>query len=136
MLERSAYAFYLALLVFSLGFAWVGGLHGFSTGDFTLFALATIGLALSRWLHLQGFAHWHFQQCADSLDARSSGALWPRSDEEAARATELSALFTRLEQEPEVWARGAIRREIATRLDARPALRAEFAESLARHPEL
>jgi hypothetical protein len=109
---------------------------GFETGNYTAMCLALGGLALSRWLHVYGFAHWHFQECEDSFDIPGEPGLMPRPEAEEARAAEVAALLTQLEAEEDVWARGELRRAIEAKLEAVPALRSEFAEELAAHPEI
>jgi hypothetical protein len=136
ILERLAYVFYFVVLVCSIGFTWLGGMMGWITGNYTALLVAMAGLVLSRWLHIQGFTHWHFRECEDGMNAVETGASWPRPDREEALAGEIEQLFTRLDAEADVWARGDLRREIATRLATAPALREEFAENLADHPEL
>ena len=136
ILERFAFVLYFALLVCSIGITWLGGIVGCSTGNFTAMFWALGGLACCRWLHVQGHAHWHFRECEAALDAVETGPIWPRSDREEALAGEVAELFTKLEGEPDVWARGDLRRRIAARLEATPALREEFAGKLAEHPEL
>jgi hypothetical protein len=136
ILERLAYVCYLAVLVSSIGVTWLGWVVGVETGNYTAMCLALAGLGLSRWLHVQGYAHWHFQECEDSFDVQGEPGVMPQSEPEAIRAKEMAALLARMETEPDVWERGALRREIATRLAAAPALREEFAETLAAHPDL
>ena len=136
ILERMAYVLYFAILVCSIGFTWLGWMIGWITGDYSAMLVALSGLACSRWLHVQGFAHWHFRECQAAIDAVGTSASWPRSDREEALSGEIAGLFTKLEAEPDVWSRGILRREISTRLAAAPALREEFAEQLAGHPEL
>jgi hypothetical protein len=136
ILERLAYACYLVVLVFSIGVTVLGWIVGLETGNYSAMCLALGGLAVSRWLHVQGHAHWHFQECEDSFDVPGAPGLMPRPDHEEARAEEMTALLTRLEAETDVWARGELRREIIARLDASPTLREEFAVELAAHPDL
>jgi hypothetical protein len=136
ILERLAYAGYLATLVGSITGTWLGWLTGLSTGDFAPLLAALCGLALARWLHVQGHAHWHFQECSASLDkiGTEEGRASPRP--EKTPGAEVAELFAQLEVEDDVWARGALRREIEAKLAAAPALREEFAEALAEHPEI
>ena len=139
MLERFAYLCYMALLICSLGITWVGWMIGLESGDFRTMLLALSGLAVSRWLHVHGHAHWHFRECAESLDAIDlDGNPGPmsRSEQEERLSAEISVLFTHLESEDDVWVRGGLRREIGAKLALAPSLRAEFADSLARHPEM
>jgi hypothetical protein len=136
ILERLAYVVYLAVMVCSIGFTWLGWIMGWITGNFTVLLCALAGLACSRLLHVHGFAHWHFRECQAGLDGIETGASWPRPDREEALANEITGLFSRLEAEPDVWVRGDLRREIATRLAAAPSLRSEFVDQLAGHPEL
>jgi hypothetical protein len=135
ILERLAYACYLVLLVGSIGFIWVGALIGLETGDYTAMCLPLGGLAFTRWLHLHGHAHWHFDDCREALD-RLGAVGAEHSEREEALAAEIAALLARLETEENVWVRGTLRREIAAKLAAAPALREEFAETLASHPGL
>ena len=135
ILERVAYACYLALLVGSIGFIWVGALTGLESGDYTAVWLPLGGLALTRWLHLHGHAHWHFDACREALDRLGFiGAA--RSEREELLSEEIAGLFTRLEAEDDVWKRGELRRAISARLASAPVLRNDFAEALAAHPEL
>ena len=136
ILERLAYVCYLALLVGSIGITWLGWMIGFETGNYTAMCIAMIGLVVSRWLHVHGYAHWHFQECEDSFDVPGEPGLMPRPEGEEKLATELAALFARMEAEEDVWERGELRRQIATKLAAAPSLRDDFAEALAEHPEL
>jgi hypothetical protein len=123
-------------LVSSIGITWLGWMIGIETGNYTPMCLALGGLALSRWLHVHGHAHWHFRECEESLQVTEASGLLARPEREQILVGEIAALFARLEAEGDVWTRGEIRREIAARLAAAPALRAEFAEALAAHPEL
>jgi hypothetical protein len=134
ILERLAYACYLATLGGSLAVLWISGTVHLETGNELAMGLAFVGLALSRWLHLHGYAHWHFRECEDSLEVSGASGVIPRSEEEEARVAELVVLLAQMEAEPDVWRRGELRREIAARLAATPGLRAEFAETLAAHP--
>lgn len=137
MLERLAYAFYLGLLIFSFGLAWTGAFNGVATGDFTLVALGSVGLVGTRFLHVHGYSHWHFQQWADSLDRFGACSSPGRQSEgEAARARRTRALLERIEAEPDVWKRGELRREVGQLLEQSPTLREEVADLLAGHPEL
>jgi hypothetical protein len=136
ILERMAYFFYLALLVCSIGITWLGWMVGCITGDYTAMLCALAGLLCSRWLHVHGHAHWHFHECQAALDSVQAAESWPRSKEVEQLSSEVAGLFTKMDVEPDVWTRGELRREIATRLAAAPALREEFAEKLAEHPEL
>jgi len=136
ILERLAYAIYLLLLVGSIGVTGLGWIIGCATGDFRALWLACGGLALSRWLHVHGHAHWHFRECEDSFDVPGSPGFLPRSDVEEARAADFGALLAQFESEADVWRRGELRREIAARLARAPTLREEFATVLAEHPEL
>jgi hypothetical protein len=135
ILERLAYACYLVLLVGSIGFTWVGALTGLESGDYTAICLPLGGLALTRWLHLHGHAHWHFDDCREALD-RLGAVGAARSEHEEALAVEIAALLARLGAEEDVWVRGRLRREIAAKLTAAPALRENFAQALAAHPGL
>lgn len=136
ILERLAYVCYLALLVSSIGITWLGWMVGVETGDYRAMCIALGGLALSRWLHVHGYAHWHFRECEDSFEVAGAPGIMPRSEHEERLAAEIEALFARLEAEEDVWTRGELRREIADRLSTAPGLREEFAENLAAHPEL
>jgi len=136
ILERMAYCLYLALLVCSIGITWLGWMVGCITGNYTAMICAMAGLLLTRWLHVHGHAHWHFHECQAALDSVQTGSPWPRPDQEEQLSGEIAGLFTKMDAEPDVWARGELRREIATRLAAAPTLREEFAERLAQHPEL
>ncbi len=132
ILERLAYVIYLALLICSIGFTWLAWL----AGNYAAMSWALAGLLVSRWLHLHGYAHWHFQECQAGIDAFETGNDWPRPEAEERLSGEVAGLFIKMDAESDVWARGELRREIATRLATAPALRAEFAERLAAHPEL
>ncbi len=133
ILERLAYICYLMLMAVSIGITWLGGMVGIQTGDYTAMGIALGGLALSRWLHVHGFAHWHFRECQELLDAP---AAMSRPEAEEIAVTEIATLFARLEAEEDVWVRGAVRREIALKLAAAPGLRDDFEEALAVHPEI
>jgi hypothetical protein len=135
ILERLAYTCYLVLLIGSIGFTWVGGLIGIETGNYTAMCLPLGGLAFTRWLHLHGHAHWHFDECQASLDR--FGSTGPtRSGREELLSTEIAALFARLEAEDDVWTRGELRRAITAKLTLAPILREDFADALAAHPEV
>lgn len=135
ILERLAYACYLMLLVGSIGFIWVGALTGLESGDYTAVCLPLGGLALTRWLHLHGHAHWHFDACREALDRLGFiGAA--RSEREELLSEEIAGLFTRLEAEDDVWKRGELRKAISAKLALAPVLRNDFAEALAAHPEV
>jgi hypothetical protein len=136
ILERLAYVCYLMLLVSSIGITWLGGLIGIETGNYTAMCVALGGLAVTRWLHVHGHAHWHFRECEDSFDVQGAPGVIPRPEREEMLAEEIAALFERMEAEDDVWTRGDLRREIAAKLAAAPELREEFAEELAAHPEL
>lgn len=136
ILERAAYCFYLALLVGSIGFVWLGWMIGCITGDFTAMICALAGLLLTRWLHVHGHAHWHFEECRAALDSVQATGAWPRSEQVEKLSDEITGLFDKMDAAPDVWTRGELRREIATRLAAAPSLREEFAEKLAQHPGL
>ncbi len=136
ILERLAYAVYLTALVGSISAIWLGWLTGMATGNFQATIAGLGALALARWLHVQGFAHWHFRECAASLDALGAGEWEPRTAQDQARAVQIAALLNRLETEEDVWQRAELRREITAHLTAAPVLRAEFAAALAAHPEL
>ena len=62
--------------------------------------------------------------------------VMPRPEHEEKIAEEVEVLFARLGAEEDVWTRGELRREIMTKLAAAPALRDNFAEALAAHPEI
>lgn len=137
ILERLAYFIYLGLLACSIGMTWLGWMIGCITKDYSIMFWSLAGLVVSRLLHVHGHAHWHFHECQaalDSVQAESSG--WPRPQREEELFGEIDRLFTRMDTEQDVWTRGELRREIATRLAAAPTLRQEFAERLAKHPEL
>jgi hypothetical protein len=136
ILERLAYACYMMLLVCSIGITWLGFVIGFETGDYTAMGVALGGLALSRWLHVHGHAHWHFQKWEDSLDVVGDPGVIPRSEPEEMLVSELATLFERMEAEDDVWVRSELRREIAAKLMAAPRLREDFSDELARHPEI
>jgi hypothetical protein len=136
ILERLAFVIYLALLVCSIGVAWLGWLVGHITGHYAALGWGLAGLLGCRWLHVHGHAHWHFAECNAALDTVEASATWPRPEREERLAGEVEGLLSRMEVEPDVWARGELRREIASRLATAPALREEFAERLAEHPEL
>ena len=136
ILERLAYVCYLMLLVSSIGITWLGWMVGFETGDYTAMCIALGGLALSRWLHVHGYAHWHFRECEDSFEVTGTPGLMPETEQEESLAAQVADLFERLEREEDVWARGELRREIIAKLATSPALRDDFAESLAAHPEI
>lgn len=134
MLERLAYVCYLVLLISSIGVAWVGGMIGFETGNYTAMGLAIGGLAASRWLHVHGHAHWHFRECENSLQVAGGPELILRQEHEEQLAAEIEGLFTQLDREDDVWERGELRRAIAGRLASAPTLRDDFADQLAAHP--
>jgi hypothetical protein len=134
MLERLAYVFYLALLVSSIGAAWLGGMIGVETGNFTAIGMAIVGLALSRWVHVHGYAHWHFRECENSLQVAGGQEAMLHREHEEQLAVEIEGLFTRLDREDDVWARGELRREITGRLASAPKLRDDFADRLEAHP--
>jgi hypothetical protein len=136
ILERAAYCFYLGLMVGSIGFTWLGGMIGPITGNYTALCCALAGLLLTRWLHVYGHAHWHFEECQAALDSVQATGGWPRPEREERLSEEITGLFEKMEAESDVWTRGELRREIATRLAAEPSLREEFAEKLAEHPGL
>jgi hypothetical protein len=136
ILERLAFCFYLGLLVCSIGITWLGWMIGCITGDYTAMFCALAGLLCSRWLHVHGHAHWHFDECRAAMDSIHAAGNWPRPEREEQLSDEIAGLFTRMDAEPDVWTRGELRREIATRLAAAPSLREEFAEKLAEHPGL
>lgn len=136
ILERLAYALYLALLVGSIAAIWAGGLHGIGTGDFQPTIAGLGALALTRWLHVHGFAHWHFRACNASLDALGTGEWTRLTAQDRTRAVQVAALLDRLEKEESVWPRAELRREITAHLNAAPVLRTEFAATLAAYPEL
>jgi len=136
ILERAAYCFYLGLLVCSIGITWLGWMVGCITGDYTAMLCALAGLACTRWLHVHGHAHWHFDACRAALDSVQAAGSWPRSKRIEQLSGEIDSLFTRMDAEPDVWTRGELRREIASRLADAPCLREEFAEKLTEHPEL
>ena len=132
VLERLAYACYLMLLCCSIGFTWLGLIVGHQTGDYTAMVIALGGLILSRWMHVRGFARWHFRECQEALDHWGAS----RTEEEEVLHGEITTLFAQLDTESDVWSRGAVRREIAAKLAVAPELREDFAEALRQHPEL
>ena len=132
ILERMACVFYLAVLAGSITSIWLGGI----TGNATAIGCAIAGLLCSRWLHVHGYAHWHFRERLAAFDSTETGGGWPRAEREEKLSGELAGLFTKMEAEGDVWARGQLRREVAARLAAAPSLREDFAERLAQHPEL
>lgn len=134
ILERLAYVVYLVLLVGSIGGTWLGGMVGLETGNYTALGLALAGLALSRWLHVHGHAHWHFRECEKSLQMTGAPDALLGPERNAQLAAEIEGLFTRLDREDDVWARGELRREIAGRLASAPALRNDFADRIEAHP--
>lgn len=136
ILERFAYVVYLATLAGSISGLWLGWLTGVATGDFRAMIAALGGLALTRWLHVRGYGHWHFTQCGASLDTWGAGNWEAHTAVERAQAEEVATLLARLAVEEEVWERAELRRQIAARLAASPALRDEFAGMLAEHPEI
>ena len=135
-LERMAYVLYMGLLVFSIGGFWLGGMAGCITGNYKVMIYAMAGLCITRLLHVYGHAHWHFREIQAAIDSAREAGEWPRSEAEEKLLGEIDGLFTRMDEEPDVWTRGELRREIATKLAATPALREEFAERIARHPGL
>lgn len=136
ILERLAFVIYLMMLVCSIGVTSLGAIIGCVTGDFLAMGLALMGLGVSRCLHVHGYAHWHFRECEESLNMIEAPGFLPRSEREEALAEEITALFTKLGEEEDVWVRGEFKREIGTRLEEAPALRADFADELSRHPGL
>ncbi len=136
ILERMAFVLYMGLLICSMGMTWLGWMIGTITGHYTILICSLAGLLISRWLHVQGHAHWHFKEIQDALDSAQAPNGWPRSEAEEKLSGEIDGLFTRMDEEPDVWTRGELRREIATKLAAAPTLRQEFAEKIARHPGL
>ncbi|HSI12536.1 MAG TPA: hypothetical protein VK961_10850 [Chthoniobacter sp.] len=135
ILERVAYVLYMGLLVCSMGMTWIGWMIGVITGDYKILIYSLSGLLVTRWLHVQGHTHWHFREIREAIDA-SPDCDWVRSESEIKLSGEVAGLLTRMDEEPDVWERGEIRREIATRLAAAPSLREEFADKIARHPGL
>src|SRR5262245_25271000 len=93
ILERLAYVIYLLVLVCSIGVTWLGAMVGWETGDYRAMCVALGGLALSRWLHVHGHAHWHFREWEDSFDVPGAPGVMPRPEMEEQRAEELTALF-------------------------------------------
>ena len=134
--ERMAYVLYMALLICSIGMTWLGWMIGCITGKYTIMICSLAGLLITRWLHVQGHAHWHFREIQDAVDSAQARGEWPRSEAEEKLSGEIDGLFTRMDEEPDVWTRGELRREIASKLAAAPTLREEFAEKIARHPGL
>lgn len=134
--ERMAYVLYMGLLICSMGMTWIGWMIGAITGRYTIMICALAGLLVSRWLHVQGHAHWHFREIREILDSGHAANGWPRSEAEEKLCGEIDGLLNRMDKEPDVWTRGELRREIATKLAAAPTLRNEFAEKIARHPGL
>ena len=132
MLERLAYLCYLTLLSSSIGFTWLGWIMWHQSGHFTTILIALGGLALSRWVHVRGFSHWHFRECQKALDNWDTS----RTESEEVLHEEITTLFEQLDAEADVWSRGAVRREIAAKLATAPSLREDFAEALRQHPEL
>jgi hypothetical protein len=132
ILERLACVCYLGLLLASLTGMWLGTI----LLNWPAIGGAIAGLLVTRWLHVHGHAHWHFRECLAAVDAVKAGNRSPRVDGEEELSGEVRGLFARMEAEPDVWTRGELRREIAVRLAAQPTLREEFAENLARHPEI
>src|SRR3954471_18519648 len=90
ILERLAYVCYLVVLVSSIGITWLGWVIGIETGNYTAMCVAMGGLGVSRWLHVQGHAHWHFRQCEDSFDVPGAPGLMPRPEREEQLAVEIS----------------------------------------------
>jgi len=130
ILERTAYAIYLMLLISSLCGMLVSVMLLPQTGQFDLLLL-TLGMAaVARWLHSHGQTHWHFRTWEASLDAAGS------SDLPGNERAEFVALLVQFEAEADVWQRQKLRRELGARLAREPALRGEFAAQLAAHPDL
>lgn len=136
ILERLAFVIYLSLLVGSIGVTSLGAIIGCVTGDFRAMFLALIGLVLSRAINLQGYAHWNFGKWEDSFNFVEHPGIIPTTEQEDVLFEEITALFSKMGEEQDVWARGEFRREIGTRLAKAPALREQFADEISRYPGL
>lgn len=144
MLERLAFACFLALLIASLALTGVGVVSVLHGGDAKPALLGLAGLALVFAVRPLGYKHLHFGKWQDSFElvelAHSidhNPELGERAQAFAATLAELEALQARVATgEADVWTVQRLRHDAAAMLAAEPALREVFAAELAAHPEL
>lgn len=134
LFERLAYFIHLAVLALSIALVWLGVIAMWAAGVVSIFLWALVGLALGFWLHVIGYAHLHFQQCEESLASVDPAAIW--EEQTLGPVAEFGRVLAEFEAEADVWRRGELRRQLARRLEEKPALREIFAEELTPHPEL
>jgi hypothetical protein len=144
ILERLAFACFLALLIASMGLAGVGFIFGLHGGDARPALFGIAGLLLTLAVRPLGYKHLHFRKWEDSFEpVDGCGAFGPDpllGERAQAFAEALANLETLQQQiaagEADVWAVQQARHDVAAMLGAEPALREVFAAELASHPEL
>lgn len=138
MLERLAFAAFLALLIGSVGLLSVGLLFGVAGGDYRAAAFGLGGLLLF-FLRPLGYKHLHFRECEESIELAElrASTLSPAQEGRAlALAEALNALADLQERGADIWAVQQMRHKASAMLADEPALREVFARELADHPEL
>jgi hypothetical protein len=144
ILERLAYACFVALFVTSLGLTGTGILASLHGGDLRLAIFGFAGLALSLALRPLGYRHLHFGKWEDSLEFVDGGRTFELDPLLSERVQAFAGMLDQLETlqqsiaagDADVWEVQRLRHAAAAMLAAEPALREVFAAELAAHPEL
>jgi len=139
ILERMAFAFYLATFVGACALVGLGLIFAFVFGEVRPLCVGLAGGAFARLLQQHGYRVWHFARWEDSFEPSDASAGFGLHPEQAERLRELEDLLGSLETEDEtrsVWAVQELRHRASALLAAEPELREICAERLARHPEL
>lgn len=142
MLERSAFALHLALLVGACGLTGLGLIFAVFMGEVRPLCVGLAGGALSRIIHQHGYRAWHFRRWEESLERSNGGHLLAGDPARLERANELAQLLHELalleenQGARDVWARQDLRHRVGALLKLDPALRADFATEIEQHPDI
>ena len=142
MLERMAFACHLALLVAACGLTGLGLIFAVFMDEVRPLCVGLAGGALSRILHQHGYRAWNFRRWEESFEPSDGAATLVSDPARAQHARELLKVLDELAALREdsagcdVWAVQDLRNRAAALLNRDPSLREDFANRLARHPEI
>lgn len=138
ILERLAFALYLAAFAGACGLIGLGLIFALLLGEVRPLCVGLAGGAFARLLQQHGYRAWHFAKWEDSLEPSDAHADFGRDPIPSDHLDKFHTLLTELESEEQrdIWSVQEIRHRLKALLTRHPELREACASELSRHPEL